>query len=79
MESSSVRISSAESTDVSPFLTLWRGASDRMRGIDRDGLPGHQPIRQHADSGQVLLDRRLTDGLTGLLDAGTTLKPLQCN
>jgi hypothetical protein len=35
------------------------GTAHRMRRIDRDDLAGDQPVEQHADRGEVLLDRRL--------------------
>ena len=55
------RISSAESTDVLPFLTLCFGPRTACAGLRRHDLAGDEPIEQHADGGQVLLDGRLRD------------------
>ena len=38
-------------------------AADRMRRIGGDDLAGDQPVEQHADRGEVLLDRRLLESL----------------
>ena len=38
--------------------------------IGGDDLAGDQPIDQHADGGQVLLDRRLLKVLTERFDVG---------
>jgi hypothetical protein len=68
IESSSVRISSAASTDVLPFLTLLLGPAHRVCGIGRHDLAGDEPMEEHADGGQVLLDARLGQHGAELLD-----------
>ena len=37
------------------------GSAHRMGRVGRDDLSGDQPVEQHADGGQVLLDRRLLE------------------
>ena len=41
------------------------GAADRMGGVDGDDLAGNQPVEEHADGGELLLDRGLGVGLPG--------------
>jgi hypothetical protein len=43
-------------------------AADRVGRIGGDDLAGDQPVEQHADSGEVLLDRRLLEILAERLD-----------
>ena len=52
------------------------GAAHRMRRIGRDDLAGDQPVEQHADGGQVLLDRRLLKILAERLDIGGDVQRL---
>ena len=41
-----------------------------MSRIGRDDLARDQPVEQHADGGEVLLDRRLLEILAERLDVG---------
>ena len=47
-----------------------------MGRIGGDDLAGDQPIEQHADGGQVLLDRRLLEVLAERLDIGGDVERL---
>ena len=47
-----------------------------MGRIGRDDLAGDQPVEQHADGGQVLLDRRLLELLPKTLDIGGDVQRL---
>ena len=46
------------------------GAAHRAGRVERDHLADHQPVEQHADGRQVLLDGRRRVGLRQLLDVG---------
>ena len=70
MLSRSVRASSAERTGVLPFLTTCLGALTEAAGFDRHDLAGDQPVEEHPDGGQVLLDRRGGEPGLELLDVG---------
>ena len=48
----------------------------RMSRIGRDDLAGDQPVEQHADGGEVLLDRRLLEILAKRLDIGRDMQRL---
>ena len=52
------------------------GAAHRMGRIGRDDLAGDQPVEQHADRGEVLLDRRLLEILGHRLDIGGDMQRL---
>ena len=52
------------------------GAAHRMRRIGRDDLAGDQPVEQHANGGEVLLDRRLLEVLAERLDIGGDMQRL---
>jgi hypothetical protein len=41
-----------------------------MRWVGGDDLAGDQPVEQHADGSQMLLDRRLRHGVLQVLDIG---------
>ena len=56
--SSRVRASAAESTGVEPYFTEWLGPRTACAGLDGDDLADDEPVEQHADAGQVLLDGR---------------------
>ena len=47
-----------------------------MRRVGGDDLAGDQPVEQHADGGQVLLDRRLLEILAERLDIGRDVQRL---
>ena len=51
-------------------------AMHRMRRIGCDDLAGHEPIEQHADRGQVLLDCRLRHGFLQALNIGRDVQRL---
>ena len=51
-------------------------AADRMRRIGGDDLADDQPVEQHADGGEVLLDRRLLEILAERLDIGGDVQRL---
>ena len=51
-------------------------AANRMRRIGGDDLAGDQPVEQHADRGQVLLDRRLRHRVLQVLDIGRHMQRL---
>jgi hypothetical protein len=58
IDASNWPISSAESTEVFPFLTLCLGPRTACAGLL--GIPaGDEPVEQHADGSQVLLDAGL--------------------
>ena len=46
------------------------GAANRVGRVDVDDLAGDQPVEEHADGGELLLDRRLGVVLLELLDIG---------
>ena len=48
----------------------------RVRRIGRDNLADDEPIEQHADGGEVLLDRRLLKILAERLDIGRDVQRL---
>ena len=52
------------------------GAAHRMGRIGGDDLAGDQPVEQHADGGEVLLDRRLLEILAKRLDIGGDMQRL---
>jgi hypothetical protein len=52
------------------------GATDGMRRIGRDDLAGNQPVEQHADGSQVLLDRWFLEVLAERLDIGSDVQRL---
>jgi len=52
------------------------GPAHRGGGIDGDNVAGHQPVKQHADGGQVLLHRRLLKILAEGLDVGRDVQRL---
>ena len=60
MLSSSSRACSPVSTGVLPRLTSASGRAPRARDWSRD-LAGDEPVEQHADRGEVLLDGRLLE------------------
>ena len=51
-------------------------AADRVGRVGGDDLAGDQPVEQHADGGQVLLDRRLLEILAERLDVGGDVQRL---
>ena len=51
-------------------------AAHRMGRIGGDDLAGDQPVEQHADGGQVLLDGRLLEILAQRLDIGGDMQRL---
>jgi hypothetical protein len=51
------------------------GPAHRGGGIDGDDMAGEQPVEQHGDSRQVLLDCRLLENLAESLGAGTCRSP----
>ena len=51
-----------------PFLDAMLWSTDRMCGVRGDDLAGNQPIEEHADGGQVLLDGLLRADVAELLD-----------
>src|ERR1700675_4308419 len=57
MLSSSWRACAADSTGVLPRLTECFG--HRGGGIDRENLADDEPVEQHPDRGEMLLDGRL--------------------
>ena len=63
------RLFAREHRGLAGFDDVLRTAH-RMRRIGRDDLASHQPVEQHADGGQVLLDRRLLKILAERLDIG---------
>ena len=67
MEFSSWPISSAESTDILPFQHC-ASVADGVSRIRRHDLADDEPVEQHSDRGQVLLDGRLGSDGTKLLD-----------
>ena len=52
------------------------GAADRMGRVGGDDLAGDQPVEQHADRRQVLLDRRLLEIFPERLDLGRDMQRL---
>ena len=48
----------------------------RVRRVGGDDLAGDQPVEQHADGGQVLLDGRLLEILAERLDVGGDVQRL---
>jgi hypothetical protein len=67
---SSALASSEDSTGVTPLLTEKRGPRDRVRRIRRHYLPGNQPVTEHSNASQVLLDRGSRQPALQLLDVG---------
>ena len=59
MLSSSSRACAAVSTGVLPRLTTCFGPRTECAGLMRDDLADDEPVEQHADRGEVLLDGRL--------------------
>ena len=51
-------------------------AAHRMRRVGREHLADDQPVEQHADGGEVLLDRRLGGGFLQRLDIGGDVQRL---
>ena len=51
-------------------------AADGVSGIGGDNLAGDQPVEQHADGSQVLLDRRLRHRRLQVLDIGRDVERL---
>jgi hypothetical protein len=47
-----------------------------VRRVGGDDLARHQPVEQHADRGEVLLDRRLLEILPKTLDIGGDVQRL---
>ena len=76
MLSSSSRACSAVSTVVLPRLDDVLRAAHRVGRIGGDDLAGDQPVEQHADGGEVLLDRRLLEILAERLDIGGDVQRL---
>src|SRR5947199_9716327 len=66
--SSSSRASSAVSTGVLPFFTTYLGPRTAWAGFDIEDVADHQPVEQHAERGQVLLDRRRRELALQFLD-----------
>ena len=58
MASRSWRAASALRTGVFPFLDDVRGAAHGGRWVDLQHVPQNQPVEQHPQRGQVLLDPR---------------------
>ena len=52
------------------------GAAHRMGRVGREDLAGDQPVEQHADRSEVLLDRRLFKILPQALDIGGDVQRL---
>ena len=50
--------------------------ADRVGRVGSDDLAGDQPVEQHADRGQVLLDRRLRHGVLKVLYIGRHVQRL---
>ena len=76
MLSSSSRACSAVSTGVLPRLHDVLRAAHRVGRVGGDDLAGDQPVEQHADGGEVLLDRRLLEILAERLDIGGDVQRL---
>lgn len=55
--SSSSRASAEVITAVAPLLTEWR-ATYGMRWIEGNDLTGDEPVKEHPQTGEMLLDRR---------------------
>jgi hypothetical protein len=51
-------------------------AAHRMRGIDLEDVAGHEPVEQHPQRREVLLDRRRGERTLQLLDEGGDVKGL---
>ena len=58
IQSRSFLASAGERTGVDPFVTTCFGAPHGRRGIHREDLADDEPVAEHADRGQVLLDGR---------------------
>src|ERR1700744_613597 len=61
MLSSSFFASSPSSTEVLPFLTTCFGPRTAAAGLGPANLADDQPVEQHADRRQVLLDGRTAE------------------
>ena len=70
MLSSSFFASSPSSTEVLPFLTTCFGPRTAAAGLGRENLADDQPVEQHADRRQVLLDGRRAVAASEHLDIG---------
>ena len=55
------------------------GPTDRMGGIDSDHLADDEPVEQHADRGEVLLDGRLLEILAERADVSRDMHGLDRN
>ena len=64
------RASLAVSTGVLPRLTTCLGPRTEAAGLKVDDAAAGQPVEQHADGGEVLLDGRGGFGAGELLDVG---------
>ena len=77
MLSNSWRASSGARMGVRPRLTTWLGPAHDGGGVAADHLADHEPVEQHADRGEVLLDRGLRVGFAELLDVGGDVHRLE--
>jgi hypothetical protein len=60
--------SSQDSTGVTPLLTECRGPPHGMREVDRHQIVGDQPVEEHANAGEMLVDRGRLNARAQLLD-----------
>ena len=70
MPSRSALVSFAESTGVLPVLTTCFGTADRARGVERQDLADDEPVEEHPERREVLLDGRRRERSGELLDVG---------
>ena len=76
MLSSSARASSAVRTGRLAFLHDVFRAAHGMGRVHVDDVAGHQPVEEHAERGQVLLDRRRRELALQILDEGGDVERL---
>ena len=70
MPSSSARVSFAERTGVFPALLTCRGPADRARGVEGQDLADDEPVEEHPQRREVLLDACRRARGRELLDIG---------
>ena len=75
MLSSSSRLIGVQHRGLAGLDDMLR-ATHGMRRVGGDDLAGDQPVEQHADRGQVLLDRRLRHRVLQVLDIGRHMQRL---
>ena len=54
----SFRASAGERTGVAPLVTTCFGPRTAAAGVHQEGLADDEPVAEHADRGQMLLDGR---------------------